>query len=107
MSVPIGGDQDMNAARTVEVGMGVMLEIIGATEETIEGAIREVLGNSRQVPVVTLHAVPASVCSGHGHINTRLVFITVTRRTSRPCPNFSVTSRSLPKNGEFSGPNTS
>ena len=49
VSVPIIADQDANAVRGVELGIGVMVEIIGATEEAIAGAIKEVLGNSRQV----------------------------------------------------------
>ena len=48
VAVPIFGDQDTNAVRITEAGIGIMLEILGATEEIIEKAVREALENNRQ-----------------------------------------------------------
>ena len=49
VAVPIFGDQDFNANRAADAGIGLMLEIVDATEEIIEKTIAEVLDNKRQV----------------------------------------------------------
>ena len=45
--LPIFGDQDRNAARIVNTGCGVMLEITKLTEEDLTGAIKSILQDER------------------------------------------------------------
>ena len=47
VSVPVIGDQDLNAKYTAESGLGVTLEILDMSEEKLETAINQVLNNTR------------------------------------------------------------
>ena len=46
IAVPVFGDQDLNAALAMKAGIGVKIEIMDATEDTIAKAINEVLQNA-------------------------------------------------------------
>ena len=47
VSIPLFGDQNLNAKFTADAGIGVTVEILDITEESLKRAINQVLNNNR------------------------------------------------------------
>ena len=47
VAIPVFGDQDLNANRAAEAGIAISVEILDITEEKLEAAINEVLGEKQ------------------------------------------------------------